>query len=81
MFNIFNKQPQQGVEIQFIIHGMHCTSCALTIDDELEEIEGVYSSATTYANSTTIVRYNPKKVTKQRLYLTVQKLGYQLEGI
>ncbi|MBI4991414.1 cation transporter, partial [Candidatus Gottesmanbacteria bacterium] len=36
-------------KLVFKISGMHCTNCALTIDMDLEETEGVKESNTSYA--------------------------------
>ncbi len=56
---------------KFKITGMHCTSCAMNIDGELEDTEGVKESSTNYAKQETEVEFDEKKLDakKQRLRL------------
>lgn len=63
--------------ITFAIVGMHCTSCALNIDFELEDLEGVTKSQTNYAKSKGIVEFDPDKITTQKIIQTVASLGYE----
>jgi Cu+-exporting ATPase len=62
------------------ISGMHCTSCALTIDLDLEEVPGVHRATTNYAKSETVIDYNPDLVTPAQLKDLVAKSGYQVVG-
>jgi copper chaperone len=41
--------------LTFTVTGMHCTSCALLIDDAVEDIKGVSSSTTNLRTGTTVV--------------------------
>ena len=52
MFNLF-KKAHSGQEVVLKIDGMHCTSCSLSIDGELEDLPGVISASTSYAKSIT----------------------------
>jgi copper chaperone CopZ len=81
MFDFLKKKaPQtQGIKAQLKIGGMHCSSCALTIDDTLEEMDGVFASSTQYARSMTAVTFDEKKTTLSDLEKAVQKLGYSVE--
>lgn len=79
MFNILKKKEIQGEEIKLKISGMHCTSCAMNIDGELEELDGVISSDTSYANAMTKVQFDPKKVNKEKFREVIKKLGYAIE--
>lgn len=69
-----SAQPGELVTIK--IDGMHCTSCALTIDDELEGLPGVYESSSSYAKGEVRVRFEPDKVQLLQLHQTIEKLGY-----
>lgn len=60
------------------INGMHCTSCSLNIDGELEELAGIYSAQTSYAKSETKVDYDPEKIKPETFRKTIEKLGYSL---
>jgi copper chaperone CopZ len=78
MFDFFKKKPQ-GEVITLKIAGMHCTSCAINIDGELEELPGVFSATTKYAQAETTVEYDPKLVTIEKMRAAVQRAGYELE--
>lgn len=64
------------VKKKFKIDGMNCTSCALNIDGELEDTEGVQEANTNYAKSTTEVTFDPEKITEKDILLIIKKVGY-----
>lgn len=80
MFNIFKQKPQ-GTTITFKIDGMHCTSCSMNIDGELEDTEGVISASTSYAKARTTVEYDVSKVSPDKLKKTVEQLGYKVSKL
>ncbi len=77
MWPFTQKKKLEGEEIIIKIDGMHCTSCALTIDEELEEIEGVYEARSSYAKGEVRVRFEPKTVRLDQLRGAIEKLGYK----
>ena len=77
MFNIFSKKPV-GTTIILKLSGLHCTSCSLNIDGELEELLGVISSKTSYAKQESVVVYDPKLVTPSQFTSVIEKLGYKV---
>lgn len=56
LFSREAKEADDGAEIVLLVEGMHCTSCGLLIDDELEDIPGVRSSSTDVRAGRTTVR-------------------------
>jgi len=58
------------------ISGMHCSSCSLRIDGDLEEIEGVVTANTNFAKGQTEVQYEESKVATDRLVEVIKKAGY-----
>lgn len=58
------------------ITGMHCTSCAINIDGELEDTEGVREANTNYAKQQTEVVFDPGKVTEKKIIAIIKSLGY-----
>jgi copper chaperone CopZ len=77
MFNWFKKNlPTNSETVTFKIDGMHCTSCSLNIDGELEETEGVVSAKTSYATGITNVVFQPEKVKPKTLVKKIENLGY-----
>jgi len=55
---------------------MHCSSCAMTIDFDLEDIDGVKSSKTSYARQECSIEFEEGKITIDQLVETVKKTGY-----
>lgn len=64
------------IKKKFKITGMHCTSCAMTIDMDLEELEGVKGAKTSYASGDTEVEFDPAKVTDDLILEIIKKSGY-----
>ncbi|MBP7875703.1 cation transporter [Candidatus Woesebacteria bacterium] len=77
MWPFKQKKKLEGEEIIIKIDGMHCTSCALTIDEELEEIEGVHEARSSYAKGEVRVRVEPGAVQDRQLRVVIEKLGYK----
>lgn len=65
--------------IKFKIRGMHCTSCSLNIDGQLEDLNGVISADTSYAKSETKIKYDPEQVSIEQMKKVIEKLGYEIE--
>ncbi len=82
MFNILQRKAKAEAETQLIelkISGMHCVSCGLNIDGELEDLEGVVEATTSYAKASTKVIYDPKVIDEATIRKTIEKTGYQIE--
>lgn len=65
------------IKKKFKIEGMRCNSCALSIDFDLEDLEGVKSAKTSYASQVTEVEFDLDKVNDQKIIETVKKTGYE----
>ncbi|MCC6711269.1 MAG: heavy-metal-associated domain-containing protein [Candidatus Pacebacteria bacterium] len=77
MLNFFKKTKKNpGKSIMLKISGMHCTSCSMNIDSELEELDGVISASTSYAKSETKVEYDQEKVDLEKIKAVIKELGY-----
>ncbi len=74
-----NSQNHTTLTLQIV--GMHCTSCAMNIDFELEDLNGVQSANTNYAKAITKVTFDPKKITVDMLSDTIRKLKYDVKPI
>ena len=55
---------------------MHCTSCAMMIDMDLEEVEGVKTAKTNYAKQESEVEYDEEEIKLEELIRIIQKTGY-----
>lgn len=58
------------------VGGMHCTSCALMIESDLEDA-GVKATCS-YAKQTLEVEFDPVKVSEDKIVGIVQNDGYKL---
>lgn len=58
------------------IVGMHCTSCALSIDLDLEDLSGVKEAKTSYGRQTTTVTFDQNKVSEVEIMAVIKKLNY-----
>lgn len=77
MFNIFKSKPS-GETITLKLSGLHCSSCSLNIDGELEDLKGVISSNTSYAKQETVISYDPAVIKSTQFRQVIKKLGYQV---
>jgi copper chaperone CopZ len=77
MFRLRKKKPE-GKNITFTIEGMHCTSCAMNIDGELEELAGVSEARTSYAKGETRITYDPQHVNTDQLIEAIHRAGYRI---
>ncbi|MCL5411177.1 MAG: copper-translocating P-type ATPase [Patescibacteria group bacterium] len=59
------------------ISGMHCASCALTIEKNLKKIEGVENAAVNFANEKATVDYDEAKIHPADLVRTIKESGYE----
>lgn len=64
------------IKKKFKITGMHCNSCALTIDMDLEDLDGVKKAQTSYAKCECEVEYDQDKIDDHVILETIKKSGY-----
>lgn len=78
LFNRKNDQQDNTAnKIKLKIEGMHCTSCAMNIDMDLEDLDGVKCAKTSYAKQETELEYDQDKVEMEKILQQVQKTGYK----
>ena len=63
------------------VSGMHCGSCAMLIDDALEDVPGVISTRTSVKGGRTVVELDPDRVDAEDVVATITQLGYQAAPI
>jgi copper chaperone CopZ len=63
-------------KITLKIDGMHCISCAISIEGVLEDTEGVHEAKTNYARSECHVEYDEKKVKPRQIIKHIKETGY-----
>ncbi|WP_281252555.1 heavy-metal-associated domain-containing protein [Lentzea kentuckyensis] len=57
--------------------GMHCGSCALLIDDALEDLPGVLSTQTTVKKGLSTVELDLERSSPEDVVRVIEELGYQ----
>lgn len=63
------------------IEGMHCSSCSLAIDMDLEDLEGIINVKTSYAKAETEIEFDPAKLDEEQILQTIKKSGYEATPI
>ena len=77
MFNFFRKNPI-GTTVTLKLSGLHCSSCSLNIDSELEDLPGVITTNTSYAKQESVITYDPKLTGPSHFKPIIEKLGYEV---
>ena len=60
----------------FKIIDMNCTSCAITIDGDLEDTKGVKEAKTNYAKQVTQVEFDEQLIDEQKIITIIKQTGY-----
>jgi Cu+-exporting ATPase len=65
-------------EISLTIGGMHCATCAITIQDALSEVEGVRNARVNFALGRATVDYDSAGASEADLKKAVEEAGYKV---
>jgi len=65
-------------ELSLTIGGMHCATCALTIQDALEDVPGVKDARVNFALGKATVDYDASVATESQLKAAVEESGYKV---
>ncbi len=63
------------VKKTYKLKGMHCTSCAMVIEGELEDIGA--NAKCSYAKEVVDVEFDESKLSEEAIRKTIQSAGYQ----
>jgi len=66
------------VKRKFKIDGMHCSSCAMNIDFDLEDLRGVTSVKTSYAKQESEIEFDEEAVKPEEIITYIEKIGYRV---
>lgn len=65
-------------KLKLKIEGMHCVSCAMSIDGDLEDyVKGVKSAKTSYTKEECEVEFNEKEVKVAQVIKQIEETGYK----
>jgi Cu+-exporting ATPase len=65
--------------ITFKVLGMTCTMCALTIEKQLSDLEGVTRANVNFALGQATVTYDPKRAAPKLLVQAIRDVGYDVD--
>lgn len=65
--------------IKLKINGMHCSSCAMNIDFDVEDLDGVEVCKTSYAKQESEVEFDESKISLDKILDQIKETGYQAE--
>jgi Cu+-exporting ATPase len=63
-------------KLTFAIQGMHCASCAGTIDKKLSALPGIRSVRINFAEDTGTVEFDPERLGSDEIFEAVREAGY-----
>lgn len=63
---------------QLKIEGMHCASCAMGIDLQLEDVPGVISAETSFAKSVTVLKVDSTEFDLSAIHAAIEDQGYSV---
>ncbi|MFB7368420.1 heavy-metal-associated domain-containing protein [Streptomyces sp. NPDC056222] len=63
------------LRLEFAVTGMHCNSCGLLVDDEIEDLSGVSSSTTDLRTERTLVELDTP-VPADEIITAIATAGY-----
>ncbi len=64
----------------FQVNGMHCASCGILIDEVVEDLDGVSTSATSVRRNQTVVTFDPTRASAADIRTAIAGAGsYEAE--
>lgn len=62
---------------KLVIKGMHCGSCAMSIDEELEDLQGVTQAKTSYRKQATEIVFDESQIDLTEIERAIRAIGYE----
>ncbi len=59
------------------IHGMHCASCAVTIENTLQKEKGIILFNVNFASEKASLEFNPEIISLDKIQEIIKKMGYE----
>ena len=66
----------QLARVEFHVEGMTCGGCVIGTRAALKKLDGVQDADASYESSSAWARYDPAKVTPERMIAAIRELGY-----
>lgn len=68
----------KAIKKTFPVTGMHCASCALTVEKTLKAQKGVTNASVNYANSEALVEYDKNSTDLEKIRFNIRDVGYDI---
>jgi len=65
--------------INIQIKGIHCKSCKVLIETEVDVLEGVKDINVNYQNGECQIEFNDSKISQKKIFEVIEKLNYKVE--
>lgn len=65
-------------EASLKLAGMRCVMCAKAIEDNLKRLSGIIDVSVNFANETAFVKYDPSKITLEKIIEVIENMGYKV---
>jgi len=72
------RESAPGAKLTVSVSGMHCADCALNIERFIKHISGVLDAQVNYVTGTIVVRYDPYRVSPDRIRKAIERPGYKV---
>lgn len=72
------KNHEKIVSLSLSIEGMHCASCALSIEKSLKKVKGVIEATVSFASGNALIKYDASVASKTDFVKAVKEAGYSV---
>ncbi|MBI2476684.1 heavy metal translocating P-type ATPase, partial [Candidatus Uhrbacteria bacterium] len=72
-------QEEQEKKTTFLLHGMHCTSCAGVIEKSIKKLPGILDASVSFASEKARVTFDSNKISEGAIIAQVKKAGYRAD--
>lgn len=68
-------------EVNLKVHGMHCASCVMNVENFLMRLDGIFDVKADLASGSAKVYYDRSKVNIDEMKVVIESLGFEVIGI
>lgn len=66
---------------QINIKDIHCKSCKILIESEVNNLKGIKNIEVNYQNGKCWIEFNDQQISQEKIFETIKKLGYKVDLI
>ncbi len=68
-------------EVKLKIHGMHCASCVMNVENFLMRLDGIFDVKADLTSASAKIYYDKQKVSLDEMEVVIKSLGFEVLGI